>query len=175
MTHHLSRRILTQVSKSVKSKIGNLDKPQSHEQRSVYIKGWRRKHILNMLTSARKSCLGLKEYTQRPATITATKYRKTDFCSLQQKTSCGGQHAYDRELLSRGQGRKGWDFPHLISCFPVSSTLKYHKSMAGLSHSYTFLYPTSNWNSGLSGRERQMNACLHSRHNKAQNTAQRLL
>lgn len=63
MTHHLSRRILTQVSKSVKSKIGNLDKPQSHEQRSVHIKGWHRKHILNMLTSARKSCLGLKEYT----------------------------------------------------------------------------------------------------------------
>lgn len=65
--------------------------------------------------------------TQRPATITATKYRKTDFCSLQQKTSRGGQHAYDRELLSRGQGRKCWDFPHSISCFPVSSTLKYHK------------------------------------------------
>lgn len=66
-------------------------------------------------------------------------------------------------------------FPSFEFLIPQQFYPRISWSMAGLGHSYAFLYPTSNRNSGLSSRERQMNASLHSRHNKAQNTTQRLL
>lgn len=84
--------------------------------------------------SARKSCLGLKEYTVQHKDLLPSQQPKTERqipATRSKKTCCGRQRAYDGVLLSRGQGRKGWDFPHLISRSP-SVPLKYHKAWLAL-------------------------------------------
>lgn len=84
----------------------------------------------------------------------------------------GEQHDSDGVLLS-GDDKAGSvgispsDFP-----FPHQLRSQISQGMAGLGHSNTFFYPMSNISSG---RERQVNASLHSRHNKVQNTTQGLL
>lgn len=134
MTHHFNSSISGRVSKEAKIKIANLDKQQSREQRGEHIKARRRKSFLTMWPCARKSCLGLKERTApRTGLLPAEQQRQgADFCNLQPAASC-------RVLLSRGRGRKSWDFP---LCFPLSPpSTQISQSIAGLGHSYVFLHP----------------------------------
>lgn len=169
MTHHLSRRILTQVSKEVKSKRSNLDKAESHEQRWAYIKERHGKHILNTLTGARKSRLGLKEHTVQRRELLPPQQpnAQKDTSATCSKTSAGAWRSVAVE-------RTRWEalrFP----LFDFPRRRQFHsptpQSVAALGRPCTFPYPRSNWNSGLLGRGRQMSTSLHSRHNKAQSIA----
>lgn len=70
--------------------------------------------------------------TERSTTITATEFGKPHFCSLRGKASCGRRRVHDGALLLRGQSRQPWDFPHLSSWSPSSSTLEYHGAWLAL-------------------------------------------
>lgn len=120
---------------------------------------------------ARKSGLGCKELPAQCTALLPSGHWDTDLCNLQRKPLCeraGG----DGALLPWGRGRKRWDFPHLI---PISPSSQISQSVAGLGRSHTALHSRNSCNPGRAGWGKHMNASPHCRHNKAQNTTQRLL
>lgn len=136
MTHHFNSSISGRVSKEAKIKIANLDKQQSREQRGVHIKAQCRKSFLTMWQRARKSCLGLKERTApRTGLLPAEQPRqRADFCNLREAAGGRWSAAVERKR------QKELRFPPLLSLSPIIHS-QLSQSIAGLDHSYTFLYP----------------------------------
>jgi len=124
-----------------------------------------------MLMSARKSCLGLKEYTVQHRSLQPSQQANIE---KQISATCSKTPPV-RDRMRMTEYRCQGDTAGSIEIFPIWFPISPPVPLSSItSHGWPWSF-TYNWNSGLSGRESQMNACLYSRHNKAQNTAQRLL